>query len=93
MLLSLRNTRFRNHDEYSGAGFGGRTTEASRSGDGRFGVTAAWGDGAVASEGVCWTPTHKDAGSRQNGWELLRERLKNVMKPEGPRLFVFSTCW
>jgi hypothetical protein len=35
---------------------------------------------------------HKDAGSQQNGWELLRERLKNVMKPEGPRLFVFNNC-
>jgi len=32
------------------------------------------------------------AGSRQNGWELLRERLNNVTKPEGPRLFVFNTC-
>jgi hypothetical protein len=31
------------------------------------------------------------AGSRQNGWELLREQLKNVTKPEGPRLFVFNT--
>jgi hypothetical protein len=44
----------------------------------------------MASEGVYWTPAHKNAGSRQNGWELLRERLKNVMKPEGPRPFVFS---
>ena len=49
-------------------------------------------DGARASEGVYWTPAHKDAGSRPNGWELLRERLKNVVKPEGPRLFVFNTC-
>ena len=32
------------------------------------------------------------AGSRQNGWELLWERLKNVRKPEGPRLFVFDHC-
>jgi len=31
-------------------------------------------------------------GSRQDGWERLRERLKNVMKPGGPRLFVFNTC-
>jgi hypothetical protein len=30
--------------------------------------------------------------SRQNGWELLRERLKNLTKPDGPRLFVFKTC-
>jgi len=46
----------------------------------------------MASEGVYWTPAHKDVGSQQNGWELLRERLKNVMKPDGPRLFVFNTC-
>ena len=32
------------------------------------------------------------AGSHQNGWELLREPLQNVTKPEGPRLFVFNTC-
>jgi hypothetical protein len=46
----------------------------------------------MASEGVYWTPAHKDAGGRQNGWELLQERLKNLMKPEGSRLFVFNTC-
>jgi hypothetical protein len=39
-----------------------------------------------------WTLAHKDSGSRQNGWEPLRERLKNVTKPEGPRLLVFNTC-
>jgi hypothetical protein len=33
----------------------------------------------MASEGVYRTPAHKDAGSRQNTWELLQERLKNVM--------------
>jgi hypothetical protein len=47
---------------------------------------------AAASEGVYWTPAHKDASSRQNGWELLRQRLKNVMKADGPRLFVFNHC-
>ena len=43
-----------------------------------------------------WHPVldtaHKDPGSRQSGWETLRERLKNVTKPEGPRRFVFNTC-
>jgi hypothetical protein len=57
-----------------------------------LGVTAARKDGGVASEGVYWTPAHKDAGSRQNGWELLRERLKDVLKPDGPWQFVFDTC-
>jgi hypothetical protein len=37
-------------------------------------------------------PAHKDGGSRQHGRELLQERLMNAMKPEGPRLFVFSHC-
>ncbi len=46
----------------------------------------------MTSEGVYWTSAHEDSGSRQNGWELLRERLRNVMKPEGARLFVFDTC-
>ena len=41
----------------------------------------------MASEGVYRTP-----GSRQNGQQLLRERLKNVTKPDGPSLFVLSTC-
>jgi len=43
----------------------------------------------MAGEDVYWTPAHKDAGSRRNGWEPLRERLKDAMKPDGPRLFVF----
>ncbi len=50
------------------------------------------GDGVVASEGVSWTPAHNDAGSRRNGWQLLQERLENVVKPERLRLFVFNTC-
>ncbi len=48
-------------------------------------MKAARDGGAMASEGVYWTPGHKDSGSRQNGGELLCERLKNVMKPEGRR--------
>jgi hypothetical protein len=85
--LSLRNKGIWNHDRV----FEGRGG-ANRSGDRRFGVRAGRGDRVMASEGVCWTPAHKDAGSRQNSWELLRGRLKNVVKPEGPRLFVFNTC-
>ncbi|HOI36235.1 MAG TPA: hypothetical protein PLF11_02490 [Bacillota bacterium] len=34
----------------------------------------------------------RDTHSRQNGWGLLRERLKNVTKPEALWLFVFSRC-
>lgn len=46
----------------------------------------------MASVGVTWTQANKASGSRVNGWELLRERLKNVRRHEGPRLFVFSPC-
>lgn len=45
----------------------------------------------MASDGVYWPPAHEDSGSRQDRWGLLRKRLKNVMEPEGPRLFVFNT--
>lgn len=45
----------------------------------------------MSSENIYWTLAYKEAGSRQNGWEFLSERLKNVMKREGPRLFVFRT--
>ena len=64
----------------------------SRGGDGPFGVVDARDGVAVASECVYRTPAHKDPGSWQDGWEPFRERLKNVMKPEGPRPFVFNTC-
>ncbi len=34
----------------------------------------------------------KRPSNRPNGWQLLRESLKNVTKPKGLRLFVFNTC-
>ena len=37
-------------------------------------------------------PAHKNPDSRESGWELLRERLKNAMKPDGLRLLVFNHC-
>jgi len=30
--------------------------------------------------------------SRINGWEILREELKNSITGEGPGLYVFDTC-
>jgi hypothetical protein len=78
--------------EHFRAGFSESRSRGGRSGGGRSGVTAARDDEAAASEGVYWTPAHKDAGSRQNGWELFRERLKNVLKPDGPRLFLLNNC-
>jgi len=47
---------------------------------------------SMAREGVYWVMANKSPGSRAHGWELLRERLKNVGKPDGPRLLVCSHC-
>ena len=46
----------------------------------------------MAGEEVHGVPAHMYADSQQNGWEPLRKRLKNVLKPEELRLFVFSAC-
>lgn len=46
----------------------------------------------MARIGVSWTRADKRPGSRINGWELLRERLKNSITKEGPGLYVFNTC-
>jgi len=42
--------------------------------------------------GVGWVRANKGPGSRVNGWELLRERLKNSITRDGPGMFVFNTC-
>ena len=42
--------------------------------------------------GVGWVRANKGPGSRVNGWELLRERLKNSITRDGPGMFVFETC-
>ncbi len=42
--------------------------------------------------GVRWTTADKRPGSRANGLEKLRERLKNTITGDGPGLFIFSTC-
>jgi len=46
----------------------------------------------MAGIGVTWTPANKVSGSRVNGWELIRHRLKNSLTKEGPGLYVFSAC-
>lgn len=57
-------------------------------------------------KGVTWTRADKTAGSRKNGWEQMREAMKNAHQPtrteedgtvirlprELPGLFVFNTC-
>ncbi len=47
--------------------------------------------------GVSWVRADKTAGSRKNGWEEIRQRLKNAKKPDGgvrekPGIFIFNTC-
>jgi hypothetical protein len=42
--------------------------------------------------GVGWTRADKRPGSRINGWEIMRKRLKNCITGEGPGLYVFNTC-
>jgi hypothetical protein len=49
----------------------------------------------MESEGVFWTHADKKAGSRKNGWELMRDRLHSVVNPEHndkPGLYVFNNC-
>lgn len=47
----------------------------------------------MESEHVFWTPADKRPGSRQNGWELIRDRLDAVAKGEDkPGFYVFDTC-
>lgn len=49
----------------------------------------------MEAEGVFWTLADKKAGSRKNGWELMRDRLAAVTNPDyqdRPGLYVFDTC-
>lgn len=45
-----------------------------------------------AKEGIYWTQAIKTPGSRINGCQLLRQRLKNAITKDGPGLFVFENC-
>jgi len=42
--------------------------------------------------GIRWTKANKSPGSRINGWEIIRVRLKNSISREGPGFYVFDTC-
>jgi len=48
--------------------------------------------GDMEKVGVRWLAANKAAGSRINGWELMRERFKNATHREGAGLYVFDTC-
>jgi hypothetical protein len=46
----------------------------------------------MAAQGIRWRKANKSSGSRQNGWGLMRTRLKQAVTGEGPGLYVCSTC-
>lgn len=52
----------------------------------------------VVHKGISWEKADKSPGSRKNGWEAVRQYLKEAKYPEqgGPRekpgMFVFNTC-
>lgn len=46
----------------------------------------------MADKGVRWQPSDKSPGSRRNGLELIRERLLNAKRGEGPGLYFMQNC-
>lgn len=53
--------------------------------------------GGINHKGIFWEPIDKSPGSRKQGWEQMRKRLKATKRPEGgyreiPGLFVSSEC-
>lgn len=46
----------------------------------------------MADNGVRWTNSDKSAGSRINGLELVRSRLGNSLKGEGPGIYFTDNC-
>lgn len=46
----------------------------------------------MARLGIYWQKADKRPGSRINGWEALRERLKNSITKDGAGLYIFNTC-
>lgn len=46
----------------------------------------------MADAGVTWTASDKSPGSRKNGLDLARERLKAAKTGEGPALYFMQNC-
>ncbi len=46
----------------------------------------------MAGAGVKWRNSNKSPGSRKNGWELMRQRLKSAKERDDCGLFVFDSC-
>jgi hypothetical protein len=53
--------------------------------------------GSVRHKGIFWERADKGPGSRKQGWEQIRKRMKATKRPEGgyretPGLFITSNC-
>ena len=46
----------------------------------------------MEEEGCAWIPADKSAGSRVNGWQLIRDYLRNAVTGEGPGLYFTRSC-
>lgn len=46
----------------------------------------------MAGEGVVWTPSDKTPGSRKVGLQLVRDRMINAFKREGPGIYFMDCC-
>lgn len=46
----------------------------------------------MSQRGIRWTESDKSPGSRRNGLELMRERLRAAVKREGPALYFMDHC-
>jgi hypothetical protein len=46
----------------------------------------------MKKEGVGWLMADHSNGARKNGWQLIRNMLKNVVNNEGPGLYFTKSC-
>jgi hypothetical protein len=58
--------------------------------------TSRKGVDSIAQEmqkcGITWEPSDKSPGSRKNGLQLIRDRLDNASKGEGPAIYFMQHC-
>ncbi|MGL6009411.1 MAG: terminase, partial [Culicoidibacterales bacterium] len=46
----------------------------------------------MEKEGVSWKPADKSAGSRKNGWQLIRDMLQSSLDGQGEGLYFTKAC-
>lgn len=46
----------------------------------------------MSDKGIRWTPSDKSKGSRNNGFQLLRDRLEAATTGEGPAIYFMANC-